>query len=205
MRRCHAILLLGLALLTEPAGARTYKLTVSTHPAVTPPLYQDEVEGILKKASTILQRCKVKFKFNGFKPFPTSAPADITNKFDLETVHRVPADIKVVRSISFCVGEREKNEFEGCSWRPEGRPKTVIVTRWGSSLGDGIGQVLWAHEFGHTTGLVHRYQQSNLNLMTPCELQAFSQQVNQDECDHFRVGPVSHYPPGLGDPCQTSN
>jgi hypothetical protein len=27
------------------------------------------------------------------------------------------------------------------------------------------------------------------NLMTPCELQAFSQQINQDECAHFRAGP----------------
>jgi hypothetical protein len=208
MRRYNAILLLGLAFWTEPASAQeiiVHPLKVRIHPAVNPPLSQSEVEGILKAASNILQSnnhsCKVEFKLNGpIKPF-TSGPAVIKTESDLEAVHRVPADVKVVQSIQFCVGEFKKVGFLGCAWRPKGRPKTVIVSREGSDLGDGRGPVVWAHEYGHTTGLMHRYQTKNLNLMTPCELEAFNREVNRAECDHFRAGPVSHYPPGLGNKC----
>jgi hypothetical protein len=37
--------------------------------------------------------------------------------------------------------------------------------------------------------------------MTPCGIEAFSKQINKDECDHFRAGPVSYYPTGAGDAC----
>jgi hypothetical protein len=189
-------------------------LTVSVHPAVHPALKQDEIEGILKGMSDILQgktdasrgnNCKVEFKFDGFTAFIpappfTSAPAEIKTADDLEAVHSVPADVKVVQHISFCVGEPRPKGVPGCAWRQDGQ-RTVIVARDGflPGLGSprhdrGIGPVIWAHEFGHTTGLNHRYQEDRVsggsaNLMTPCELQAFSQQINQDECAHFRAGP----------------
>jgi len=210
-----AILLLGLGLLwwVEPASAHenivSYSLTVSIHPAVHPQLTQNEVENILKGASNILQghtnitshnSCQVEFKFNGFIPFPASAPADIKNADDLEAVHSAFADakvVKVVQSISFCA--QGTGLYLGCAWRPGGRQRTVIVAR--EAISDGVGAVVLAHEFGHTTGLLHRNQNDNLNLMTPCVLEPFNQQVNQDECAHFRAGPVSHYPPGSGPNC----
>jgi len=193
----------------------THWLTVSIHPDVSPPMYQQEVEGILKGASDILQgrtpitphnNCKVEFKFKGFIPFPQSLPADIKNETDLEKVQEVPADVKVVNSITYCAEEPQKNGVLGCAWRRDVKlPRTVIVTRWGSAPGDGIAPVLWAHEYGHTTGLNHRYHKGVLsyseNLMTPCELEVVSQPINDDECDHFLKGPAKRYPPTLGPKC----
>ena len=222
--------MLGLALWTEPAGAqdvKTYKLTVSVHPAVRYQLKQDEVENILKGASDILQgktgvpphnNCKVEFKFNGFIPFPRSVHANIINVADLEEVHDVPADVKVVESITFCSRGPNPEGYAGCAWRPEpDRHRTAIVARdyfppGLSSPRPGIvsvASVIWAHEFGHTTGLLHRYQKDgtgpSTNLMTPCILETFSQPINDDECDHFLAGPVLHYPTGLGDACPTNS
>jgi|SRR6185437_4944175 len=226
MWRCSAIFLLGLALWSEPASAqkvKSYSLTVSIHPTVHPLLKQKEVEDILKGASEILQgrtiitphnNCKVKFKFNGFIPFPASAPADIKRVEDLEAVQNVPADVKVVQTIAFCAQGINETGWAGCAWRPElNLPRTVIVARskfppgLSSPQGGGVGPVIWAHEFGHTTGLLHRYQKGltdSDNLMTPCDLQAFSQPITDDECAHFRAGAAASYKPGSGDKCRTS-
>lgn len=204
MRRCNAILLLGLPLWAEQATAeKVHQLTVSIHEGVYSEWSPNTVEDILKKASNTLQQhdCDVRFELKGpITRFTSeSAPADISDASTLELVHRVPADVKVVHSITFCVGE--KREVSGCAWRPKGRPKTVIVTSQSSLSLDGIGPVLWAHEFGHTTGLLHRYEKENLNLMTPCGLETFNTHVNKKECRHFLAGPVRHYPPGLGPMC----
>lgn len=208
MGRCSAIVSLGLALWTGPAGAQdviVHKLTVAIHPAVRARLAQEDIEGILKHASRFLQdnNCKVGFELDG--PVTTfKSPADIQNADDLEAVHSVPADVKIVQSITFCVGQIDKEGFLGCAWRPEGRQKTVVVSITGSLPKMGIASRVWAHEFGHTTGLLHRYQTGNFSLMTPCEIQAYSAQINQDECNHFRAGPVSSYPAGQGDACPPS-
>lgn len=234
MRRCAAILLFGLALWAEPASAyqiKLYRLTVSVHQAVHPKLTKDEIVGILKGASDILQghadsailqghtgtalhnSCPVGFELKGPVQTFASAPAVITKEEELEAAHAVPADVKVVQTITFCVGEARPHGVPGCAWRRYGK-RTVIVARdgfpplLGSPQHDrGIGPVLWAHEFGHTTDLLHRYDKGILspseNLMTPCDLEAFSQSINDDECAHFRRGPVTRYRQG-GDACQTS-
>lgn len=216
MRRRNATILLGLALLfgvtlsielSRSHWMKVYQLTVSIYPGLH--LSQGQVEDIFKCASGILQgnsnivpqhcpliephnNCKVGFKFKAFVDFPSSAPVDITNKKELEAVHEVPADVKVVRSIKFCAQE---GSYLGCAWRPGDRQRTVILASEGISFG--VGPVVLAHEFGHTTGLIHRYQNPNLNLMTPCP-QPFNQQVDNDECRHFLAGPVRHYPPTAG-------
>src|SRR5262249_3751250 len=105
---------------------------------------------------------------------------------------------------NYCVGKYFKDPLIGCSWRPEGRPRTVIVTTESVGALPGIHPVLWAHEFGHTTGLLHRKDQNDVALMTPCGLEAFNDQINKDECRHFLVGPVTHYPPGLGPGCPSN-
>jgi hypothetical protein len=209
MWRCSAILLLGgLLACPEVAGAQdamvTHWLTVSVHPVVH--LNQPEVEGILKGASDLLQgnntditprnNCKVEFKFKGFIPW-TSAPAVIASKTELEQVHEVAADVKIVRSIRYC--RQRKGLYWGCAWRPGDLQRTVIISSEGiSAVG---GPVVLAHEYGHTTGLPHRRQVNNLNLMAPCP-EAFSQQVNQHECTQFLKGPMPPpYPPILSPAC----
>ena len=188
-----AILLLGLLPWVEPASAqkvKVYPLTVSIHEEMRDALNQKIVEGILKNASKLMKRnnCPVKFELKEFKTF-TSAPANIDDESDLEAVHRVPADVKVVRKINFCVGER-KEDVRGCAWRPGGRQKTVIVTTFTAAH-----HILWLHEFGHTAGLPHRIDNDGRTLMTPCAIKNFNDRINQDECRHFRAGPVHDYPP----------
>jgi hypothetical protein len=142
--------------------------------------------------------CSVGFTLKGDVGTFTSAPPVIKTAADLEAVHSVPADVKIVQAIKFCVGEFSEEGFLGCAWRPKGRPKTVIVT---PLVGDGIAPFVWAHEYGHTTGLLHRLDKDRLALMTPCDIEAFSQHVTKGECSHFIAGPVTSYPPGNGDAC----
>ena len=207
MRIFTAILLLGLPWWVAPAGAQTmHSLTVSIHEGVTPKLGASDVKGILAAASRLLQTkddaqdvsCNVGFALKGEVGTFTSAPAVINTAADLEAVHSVPADVKVVQTIKYCVGKFSEEGFLGCAWRPEGRPKTVIVA---SLVGDGMAPLVWAHEYGHTTGLLHRQDKNGFALMTPCAIQAFSRHVDQVECDHFIAGPVTSYPPGDGDVC----
>jgi hypothetical protein len=207
MRRFIAILLLGLLWWSEPANAqKIYSMTVSAHAAVRSLLTESAVEKLLKRASQLLQTqdddqdvsCSVGFKLDRPIETFTYAPAVIRNADDLEAVHSVPADVKVVQRIDYCVGKHHRGGFAGCAWRPEGRRKTVVVTYMGET---GVDAVLWAHEFGHTTGLLHRADRDGFALMTPCQLHAFRQHVTEDECRHFLAGPVSYYPPGDGDAC----
>jgi hypothetical protein len=221
MWRCNALLLLWLVSWAGVASAQdgmvTHSLTVSIHPAANPKVTQDEIEKILKGASDILQghttitphnNCKVEFKLKGLVTW-TSGPADITDDIDLEQVQEVPADVKVVQSITYCAQEHNNGGYAGCAWRPKLRPRTMIVARSEFSLSMGNGPMIWAHEYGHTTGLNHRYHKGILsdseNLMTPCDLEIASQPINQFECDHFLKGPVSNYPRTLGPRCPQSS
>src|ERR1700680_2661121 len=129
MWRSRAVLLLGLVSSVQPAGAQgkmvSHWITVSVHPAVYPQVPQNEVEDILKGASDLLQgnntnitppnNCKVELKFKGFIPW-TSGPADVTDDTDLEQVHEVPADVKVVQNITYCA--QGHGGYAGCAWRP---------------------------------------------------------------------------------------
>jgi hypothetical protein len=125
-------------------------------------------------------RCGVSFKRIGpIKFFAPGTPDAIADETQLEKVHAEPADVKVVSSISFC---KEKGTFIGCAWRRNG-PKTVIVTQKVLF----VRHILWAHEFGHTTGLQHRADAGA--MMTPCGLTLDKVELNQDECNCFRAGP----------------
>ena len=113
----------------------------------------------------------------------------------------MPADVKIVNSITYCAGEDVKTGEFGCAWRPSGLQKTVIVT---APIFTGHDGILWAHEYGHTTGLLHRFEQDKKNLMTPCGITVSSKTVNDDECRHFVAGAVKHPPQGTGDLCRSN-
>ena len=193
------ILLLGIGLLSllEPARAQTvkeYPLTVSIHEGVHPTLNQNDVEKILKRASDLLQQlpngCSVGFKLKGPITTFTSAPAYINDLNALELVHEVPADVKVVQEINFCILGPQTGLY-GCSWRPEGRPTMIVTTQ----LEDyGVEPNLWAHEFGHTRGLRHRVDDEDA-LMTPCGIDTFNNKINAVECKAFLRGAAPHSPP----------
>jgi len=193
-----AIACLSLLLLAESAtgeGARpliTHELTVSHHRSIQ--VSADQVRNILKRMSRdVLGECGVAFKLVGeVEPFASRhTPHTISDKDDLEAVHREPADVKVVKAIDFCKRDSVfEGEFIGCSWRPKRRPKTMIVTQ----VEAGLRPILWAHEFGHTRGLPHRRNPEA--LMTPCTLFGDNDQLTSHECSCFRKdagGCSGHY------------
>lgn len=196
MRPC-ALLLLGLLLCVEPATAqKVYSLTVRIHEGLH--LTKKTIEEILAGASNVLQRngCDVTFKLKG--PVDTFTSKPIKDAATLEAVHRVPANVKVVPRINFCAGGFDEGGYLGCAWRPDDLPRTVIVT---PPTTVGRDPMLWAHEFGHTTGLPHRYDKDNQALMTPCKIEASNWMIDTDECRHFRAGPMQPYPGDPGPMC----
>jgi hypothetical protein len=196
MQTTITIVCLAVLLWVEPASAQqVYSLKVSIHKDV-PPLTGDQVDQALDRASDLLKepgnKCNITLKRNG--PVQTfefdSAPKNIRNLDDLEAVHRVPGDVKIVESIHFCMGRYDKRGFWGCSWRPEGLPKTVIVVRGmrpGPVVGRDTRYILWAHEFGHTKGLHHRVDDKRA-LMTPCDIERVTRSITTDECTCFQNG-----------------
>jgi hypothetical protein len=172
-------------------------LKVSIHKDV-PKLTNDQVDQALQRASDLLKepgnKCNVTLKRNG--PIETfafdSAPKNIRTPDYLEAVHRVPADVKIVESIHFCMGKYAKESWWGCSWRAEGLPKTAIVARGmapGPVFGRDLRYILWAHEFGHTKGLHHRIDDKDA-LMTPCDIGRGTRHITNDECTCFKEGPA---------------
>jgi hypothetical protein len=188
MRTPVAIACLGLLSWVEPAtgeSARpliTHELTVSHHRSIH--VSPGEVRNILKRMSRdVLGECDVTFKLVGeVEPFASRhTPHTISDKNDLEAVHREPADVKIVKAIDFCKRDSVfESEFIGCSWRPRGRPKTMIVTQ----VEPRLRPILWAHEFGHTRGLPHRRNPEA--LMSPCTLFGDNVQITTRECSCFR-------------------
>ena len=107
----------------------------------------------------------------------------------MEEVHKVDADVKIVQTITFCKNENRPTGFWGCAWRPEGRPKTVIVA---NTAPPNLRHIVWTHEYGHTTGLEHRERDNSKPLdplMTACSIESFTVLVNKYECGCFRAGP----------------
>jgi hypothetical protein len=183
------IMCLGALLWAGSASAekqKQYFLKVSIHKDVQPRMTKAEVESLLQRVSSkVLSSCNVRLRLDGKIQTFSSAPSDIKNSKDLEAVHRVPAHIKVVQTISSCIG---RPPFSGCSFRPDTSfRKTMIVTR-DPPLVDDERPLLWAHEFGHTKGLFHRID-DELALMTPCEIKVFNKNLTKDECTCFRKGP----------------
>ena len=122
-----------------------------------------------------------------------NAPSVIRNPNDLERVHRVPGHVKIVEAIFSCIGPVPVGGFVGCSFRPDVTPgvhlpKTMIVNR---GLEENERPNIWAHEFGHTTGLHHRRvsDPNDSALMTPCPIKSFSSSLTSRECRCLRAGP----------------
>jgi hypothetical protein len=186
---------LGLLLWAAPAPAReasaikVHPITVSIHDSL-PSVDRSKVEKVLGDASKLLQEengCKVKFKLDGpITRLPRGAPIDISNEDQLEAVHREAADLKIVETITFCMGEFREQGFVGCAWRPEGRrPKSMIIPRFWLVRAPNR-HIILAHEFGHTTGLQHRAGQQV--LMTPDKIGKGNVKITERECECFEKG-----------------
>jgi len=214
-----AVLCLALLMWAEPATAqKTYSVSVSVHRSL-PELTADQVKKFLADASKMLQKdsshaetdndakCNVTFELKGaLTIFGSDDTPAFVSRSDLDALHRVrpgaDADfhVKVVNKIvNFC---RFPNltGFNGCAFPPNFRSIIVVhpelhIDRLGRPLETFPDHRLWAHEFGHLTGLGHR---DDLRaLMTSCPLnEQFSEfpddaqvQVTRQECNCLQWGP----------------
>jgi len=221
MRMIAGILSLALLTWVEAASAqKMYSLSVSRHRAV-PPLSEPDVKGILANASRMLKKnsrhsddddvaCNVTFRLQApVGVFGSTGSTAVVDEDNIHAVHHVDSEVagvdihvKVVEAIKFCRPGLD-GPFEGCAFSPPDfrslivvHPKLHTVPR-GQRFPD---HLLWAHEFGHLTGLGHR--RDRLALMTPCSLTEFSNlpdtrvQVNRAECRCLLSGPGSCPLPG---------
>jgi len=195
MRTVSAIVGLSALIWTGSAGAqhavtpKEYPLTVSVHEDA-PRLTDGEVHDILNGASDLLKKCHVSFKLKASVGTFSSAPARITNAADRKAVYAVPADVKVVSEVLFCNPSLNFPFFNGCAYPFRTSVNSMIVTHAHAAT-TALRSILWAHEFGHRTGLPHRVA-SNA-LMTSCpNLSGDQVELTEHECECFREGPGSN-------------
>src|SRR5207237_1408287 len=139
-----------------------------------------EIRNILKDASTMLQKnsesngdadvgCNVTFSLKGpIRTFGSaSTPTDIVDEQHRDAVHKIDSNvagvdfhIKIVKEIPFCRPGLQ-GPFDGCSFPIHFRSIIVVdPSEHKDSLPTNVkypDHLLWAHEFGHLTGLPHRH------------------------------------------------
>jgi hypothetical protein len=219
MRIIASILSLAVLMWVEAATAQssTYSVSVSRHRDV-PDLSESQVKAILARASRMLRKdstrndrdvsCDVTFTLKGQVGTFNSPNTPVVNRDNIDAVHHVGSNVpgvdfrvKIVKEINFCRPELPVQPFVGCSFsRPDFRSMILVHPKLhkdaqGHVLSNYPDHLLWAHEFGHLTGLGHR-DDDELALMTPCPLNTqFSNisdarvRVNAEECPRLLAGP----------------
>ncbi|WP_342736295.1 hypothetical protein [Bradyrhizobium sp. B117] len=200
----------SLMLVDEASAQSTYSVSVSRHAAV-PALSEAHVRKILEDASKMLQKnsvsngdtdvaCDVTFTLVGpVRTFGSAdTPPNIVDEQHRDAVHKVDSDvigvdfhIEVVDEIRFCRPNLD-GPFNGCAFPPDFR--SIIVVHPGKHPDapplEFPDHLLWAHEFGHLTGLGHRH--SKCALMTSCSVADLASvtrvRVNNEECRCLRGG-----------------
>jgi hypothetical protein len=217
MRIIAGVLSLAVLMWVEAATAQnsTYSLSVSRHRDV-PPLSDADVKRILADASRMLKKdsrrnddkdvaCNVTFTLKGSVGTFASPATPVVDRDNIAAFHRVDSDVagvdfhvKLVKQINFCRPDLPAQPFVGCSFSPPDFRSMILVhpklhtNLQGRKYPD---HLLWAHEFGHLTGLGHR-DDDPLALMTRCPLntQFFNVsdarvRVNSQECGRLLAGP----------------
>jgi hypothetical protein len=204
-----AVLSLALLIWAGPASAQArITASVSIHKTL-PPLSRQEVRKILHDASHAPrkgngQACVVPFKLKGnigrFGSAVASDPNDptpaiIANEKQKDAVHMVDSQkharfhIKIVEAINFCIPPGAPGaSFNGCAFHAQHR-SIIVVHPAKHGVANFPDHVLWAHEYGHLTGLSHRTMAAPQALMTGCSVTPTSVQVTNKECRCLRLGP----------------
>jgi hypothetical protein len=188
----------GLLAAIAPAAAqksKTYALKVSVHRDAQQ-LSDAQVDDILSSASKLLQsngnECSnVSFTRNGHVQTFSNGSGIVDSPTARDEVFQVDGDIKVVKDITYCNPALNTDTFKGCTYpygtsmAPPGKSSSIVGQRWVTTA---LQHVVWAHEFGHRTGLPHRGDDLDA-LMSACGHVSIERKVNQNECQSFLSGP----------------
>ncbi len=174
--------------LVAASAASTFSLDISRHNTVA--TTNQQADSILDDASQVLKvdddgvpgildvPCDVTLNRSGsVSVFSTNAPATINSDSQLEKVFAEPAFIKVVKAINWCDGA---GSVDGCTTN-NSRTMIVVARAPGPETA-----VLWAHEFGHATGLNHRA--GDRLVMNPT-FDGTYRFINDTECTSYLKGP----------------
>ena len=227
MRIIASILSLAVLMWVEAATAQssTYSVSVSRHRDV-PDLSESQVKEILARASHMLRKdstrndrdvsCNVTFTLKGQVGTFDSPNTPVVDEDNIRAFRHVDPNVagadfhvKIVKKIKFCRHGLPAGLSAGCSFSPPHFRSTILVhpklhkDAQGHVLSNYPDHLLWAHEFGHLTGLGHR-DDDELALMTRCPLNTqFSNvpdarvRVNAEECPRLLAGPGAEAAPPL--------
>jgi len=179
------ILSLVLIQLCTAAPLVVQNLTVCLHGTTS--LTAVEAQAAMKVAGDVLQKsdftgdiaCPVSFKLSG----PVAGSSDrsqkrIKNDDDLKNICGQPGYAHIVDAIDYCGKDAPAL---GCS--RANPPCMVVVRAYSSDFPDDEG-ILWAHEYGHTKGLVHRDPDDETAVMNQY-IGVTERGVNQTECNAY--------------------
>lgn len=176
---------------TGPA-IRTVEVKVYAHSDV--PFSKSDAERILKEMGNVLAKdsgndvdTPIKFTLDGdIRPLPGDIPAVIRSQPQLDRLFNIGPGIKVVRGIQFCDGTTVvSGTIIGCGRRPSVTVNEIVVRLNPANEQEGI---LWAHEYGHNCGLVHR---DNDRAIMNKSVTSIRREVNGQESLAYRGGPLA--------------
>jgi hypothetical protein len=182
-----AVVMLHIPVACAWAQSATQFVTIRRHPDIS--FTNVQADKVLKDASTVLQvdddgagagdiACNVKLsRTMDVRDFASDAPSAVNSAADGAAVHAEDSFVKIVDSITSCGGI--KGSYAGCTKTP-GRSMIVVASENGLDI-------VWAHEFGHATGLQHR--NAPKAVMTGAPLASDQKYLNQKECDSYINGP----------------
>ncbi len=165
----------------------TRSLTVSRYTATT--LSNADVDGIFSSSSNVLQTnngtgdvaCAVALNRSGNIAVFTTGDGSIDTSAELSAIFGLAGNVKVVDDVNYCANQFNTS-YIGCGQTPG---SSFITERFTASQ-EGI---LWAHEYGHNTGLPHRDTSTN-NVMY-YSIGSNRTRINQTECNSYRSSAAS--------------
>ena len=170
----------------QTAVPTVIELSISQHTLLSNKMTDSRADKILALASKIITdansdtdtACPVEFKRNGSIKMLSGSqlPFEINSRDDFAKIKTADNAVKIVASIGWC-GKLLAGAI-GCA--DVGGPKMAVI-RISGLVEEAI---LWAHEYGHTSGSGHR--DILRQLMRP-SLRSDMQEVSAAECDRLRT------------------